>query len=265
VFFGLIMMIMFWIGGRWADRAARSAPAEPAPLQQPGLATPIPAVRASVLALLALLLLVLPSQWAAGLRDRAAPTLAAEALAGLAPQGGWQQASRNEVWAPVFMGQPQRLQTHWQAHAQPAVTLDLAFYPLQRGDDKAVNSMNQLVKAGDPYWSAQGSSQVVSPDGPQAQTRWRARQDSGGGSQYLARRIYWVDGRFTSSEREAKLLGLRQLVGGRGDAQAMLVIMTAAQGDGAARLDAFWRDIRTPLNERLQALATEAAGHNARR
>lgn len=263
LFFGLIMMIMFWIGGRWADlqplRAEAPLPAAPPaarPATVPGWSLP----------LLAALMVALPGRWAAALHEQQPLPLPAQALADLRPAGDWQLiAVESTPWQPSFMGEPLKRQSRWQTGGSAAVVLDIAVYPRQHGDDKAVNSMNQLVRNGDPVWIAAGAETLAGPDGEMRQTRWRMRQDSLLERQHLARRVYWVDGRFTASEREAKWLGLKQLVAGRGDAQAMLVLMTADEGDGGARLDAFWRDIRTPLNERLQALAREAAGHNPRR
>ena len=119
-----------------------------------------------------------------------------------------------------------------------------------------MSSVNSLVRADDERWSRQGSQRV---DGV-TQTRWGLRGQALTQPVHLARRLYWVDGQFTASEREAKLLGLRQLVAGRGDLQAVIVWMTPEDAQGSARLDQFWRDIRTPLNERLLQAAREAAG-----
>jgi hypothetical protein len=80
----------------------------------------------------------------------------------------------------------------------------------------------------------------------------------------LARRIYWVDGRYTASAREAKWFGLVQLLAGRGDAAAAMVLMTREDEAAGARLDAAYTALSAPLNERLNQLAQQVRGHNPR-
>lgn len=262
VFFGLIMAIMFWIGGRWADAVARRAPASassasaPASLLTPAALGARSAAASWALALLAAAVLLLPSLWADRLRSFVPHPVDTAGLASWQP-AGWQTVTPDgsAPWSPTFVGATWQRQTHWQ-QTGAAVTLDIAVYPAQRDGAKAVSSVNSLVRADDERWSRQGSQQVEGV----TQTRWGLRGQALTQPVHLARRVYWVDGQFTASEREAKLLGLRQLVAGRGDLQAVIVWMTPEDGQGSERLDRFWRDIATPLNERLLQAAREAAG-----
>lgn len=262
VFFGFIMAIMFWIGGRWADAVARRhAASAPPPAAAPvgeAVGQPVPAstLASWALAVLAAAVLVLPARWADRLRSFTPAAVETARLEAWQP-AGWQAVAPagGVPWAPNFVGASWQRQTHWQ-QAGAAVTLDIAVYPAQRDGAKAVSSVNSLVRADDERWSRQGSQRV---DGV-TQTRWGLRGQALTQPVHLARRLYWVDGQFTASEREAKLLGLRQLVAGRGDLQAVIVWMTPEDAQGSARLDQFWRDIRTPLNERLLQAAREAAG-----
>lgn len=254
VFFGFIMAIMFWIGARWADAVAvGEAPAT----------APVPTLLArhswSLAAVVALTLL-LPSLWAERLRTDLPAQADAATLQQLQPAGDWQPApARSDLpWSPVFVGASQHRQSNWSQAGSLAVTLDIAIYPAQREGAKAVSSVNSLVRSDDERWAGLGGEQLA--DGGGMQTRWLLRSQAGDQPQHLARRLYWIDGQFTASEREAKLLGLRQLIAGRGDLQAVVVWMTPEDGQGAARLEGFWRDIRTPLNERLLRAAQQANG-----
>ncbi len=259
VFFGIIMAIMFWIGARWADAANQGEPAKTD--ASAALAAPAPGASWPLLGAL-VLLLVLPPQWAEQLRRAEPAAVAATSLDGLRPTGAWQPtAQQQEAWAPDFQGVALHRQTHWQQAMEaggPAVTLDVAVYPAQREGAKAVSSVNSLVRADDARWSRMGSEPAA--DGQGSLSRWLLRRGSAEQAIHLAQRLYWVDGEFTTSEREAKLLGLRQQIAGRGDLQAVIVLMTASTDDGAARIARFWRDIRTPLNERLREAAQQAAG-----
>ncbi len=257
VFFGLIMAIMFWIGARWAG----------APVVTVAASAPPPAVPPTrggwLLAGAAALGLLLPALWAERLRTLEPAPLGPEILQQLDTGSAWQpaQAPDGLVWAPIFEGVGLHRQFIWSRDGQPPVILDVAIYPRQREGSKAVSSVNAIVRADDGRWARKGSERIDSPDdGSLTQWRWQQRGQWAEEQLYVARRLYWVDGRFTASEREAKLLGLRQLVSGRGDLQAVLVWVTRDDGQGGARLDGFWRDIRTPMNGRLADAAAEAAG-----
>lgn len=257
VFFGFIMMIMFWIGGRWADRQART--------DQDGVgrvAVALPAATSAWPMLLAsALLLVLPGQWVERLQAGDARTPDAGVLTPPLTAGAWREAvAQDPNWAPFFVGASLQRQMSLSAGDEPAVLVDIAVFPAQRDGAKAITSVNTLVRSSDGRWANMGERRVESVDGPVAQSSWSLRAAASERQLHLARRLFWVDGRFTGSEREAKWLGLRQRVAGRGDLQVVLVLMTPEAGQGAARLERLWRDLRTPLNERLARIAPGAAG-----
>ncbi len=265
VFFGIIMMVMFHLGARWADAPEPVAAAQPMP------STPAAnRSRSAVLSALCAAILVLPALFLEPLRVPLSqlPTLASDALQGVAPaDASFAPSDRLPEWAPVFLEPTVSLSTAWRqpAPASAAVEIDIAFYRAQRGDSKAVNSMNQTVKADNNQWSDVGRLRLDTPLGSVSHERWLMRKSSTGDSAvYLARRIYWVDGRYTASAREAKWLGLVQLLAGRGDAAAAMVLMTREDEAAGARLDAAYAALSAPLNERLNQLAQQVRGHNPR-
>jgi exosortase A len=263
VFFGIIMMVMFQMGARWADAAEPLAPVEPAIEFAPSKLG-VHAVLAALCAALLVLPAVLLEPLRVPLSQLAQPR--SDALQGLAPAGSqFTPGERMAEWAPVFLEPTVSLQSAWRQQAGEAVEVDVAFYKAQRGDSKAVNSMNQTVKAGNGDWSGAGQPSLDTPLGSSSHERWMKRKGStGDANSYLSRRVYWVDGRFTASAREAKWLGLLQLLGGRGDAAAVLVLMTREDEAAGARLDATFSALAPPLNERLGQLAKEVRGHNPR-
>jgi len=252
VFFGAIMAIMFWLGARWAD-----AVHQPAPDATPALPTSAgPAKAPLALALLAAAMLVAPSLFIDRLRQ--VPAAAAELRLALPAPAAWQAVDgANQLWNPVFVGADSRQQLRWRAADGGELVMDLAFYATQREGAKAVSSVNVLVPSMDSRWTLQREATQAHWQ----ESHWLLRDGRGTGQQFLVHRAYWVDGQWTASEREAKWLGLRQLLAGRGDAQAVLVLMSA-EPDAEVRLDAFWRVFQTPLNERLRQLAAESHGHN---
>lgn len=252
VFFGLIMMLMFWIGRWWADRS----PPMPEPVASAAPPVSVPPARWALPLASAALLLALGL--AVGLlRGQGGTTVPPQWQQGLAP-AGWvaQPASPQPAWQPHFVGDSARWQQAWAAPDGGWVLVDVALYPQQRGEAKAISSVNQLVPADDARWATQGAERL---GGGVQQSRWGLR---GGSSVELhsARRLYWANGGFHGDERLAKLAGLQQLLLGRGDFQAVVVLMTeGSDARTSARLDAFWAQFQAPLNARLQGLAQGAA------
>lgn len=243
VFFGLVMLVMFMIGARFAQ-----APVPPAQVQA--------RVRpnASVIAiLLALALLVLPIALAAGLRTLS-PAQAQPALQLAFP--GWTIDAARPDWAPAIEVPDAQWRSRFVDAAGGEVSFDLAFYPRQRAGAKAISGENVLVRADDKNW------QVIGRDAQGWQIKRLGGLDD---SRYMLRRWHWVNGRFIESPAMAKLAHVLQLLQGRGDAAALVVLMTPADAQASERLDRFWLTAQAPLNECLAAASQAPQGHNAGR
>jgi exosortase A len=259
VFFGIVMLIMFSIGARFAD------PARPQPTTA-GTMVRAAVVRTAapwLLAVTGVAMLLVPAQAVRSLRVTESIDPGALVLPAVA--GHWRQeaVATEPPWHPEMDGSLQRLEAQWRAAEGPALRLSVGFWSPQRKDAKALSGMNVAVQAKDTRWSRDGQSQVAVDGLRMPQSLWILREAPLGQGGHVSRRLYWVDGHFTASERVASLLAVRQQLAGRGDAAALIVLMTPLDG-GEARLNGFWREIRAPLNERLLGMAERAAGHNAR-
>ena len=269
VFFGIIMLAMFWVGMRFAD----------APLGTPQPEADVAAMDATAVARSPLLLLaalsaavlLAPAWWVhhvrAGLVSDAPPVAGAlEARWQPLAPAGWQPAAPGALaeagWRPVYTQPDLHTQTHWQQGGQAAVTLDAIVYLRQRADGKLVSSVNTLVPSKRSDW-VRLSSQAALVDGlSMEETLWRHRDGQGPAQEWRGRRVMPVDGRYTAKNWQAKLYGVWQLLKGGGDSGMALVMVTPEDGASAERLATFWRDIRTPANERLQAVAATAPADN---
>jgi exosortase A len=270
VFFGIIMLAMFWVGMRFADAPLGLPSADPTRVRP---AAPVGARAAPLLlALLSAAVLLVPAWWAqhvrAGLASEAPPLAGAlEARWQPLAPAGWQAAAPGALadarWRPVYTQPDLHTQTHWQQGGQAAVTLDTIVYLRQRADGKLVSSVNTLVPSKRSDW-VRLSSQAALVDGlPMEETLWRHRDGQGPAQEWRVRRVMLVDGRYTAKNWQAKLYGVWQLLKGGGDSGLALVMVTPEDGAAAERLAAFWRDIRTPANERLKAVAAAGPADNA--
>lgn len=254
VFFGLIMMLMFWVGARFADPLPVDAPEEAGPA--------LPVGHGGWLAVVAALgFMTVLAPWAQGLRaDSIARPVHPDATVALveAPADGFDSPKLGLV-----LGADGEWRWARNAPAGPVVHGYVAYVGHQRAGARAVASTSVVVANQDKGWQILGRDRVVLGTESQEELRLRSRLPIADG-EWRARRFFWVDGWFGDSEIEAKWRGLWQLARGRGDAAAMVVLAVREGPQAEAALAAEWARLRAPLNERLAALgSTPAAGHNA--
>ena len=267
VFFGIVITALFMIGARWAEPDAPAA-APAARLASPGASAGShhdpKAGAASWLIVLATVLLVAAPPAALWLIERGEradqPRLALPAL--LAPP--WQALEPGLAldWQPAFNGPSAQAQRSYHNGAQ-AVGLYLAYYRRQSDNHKLVSSLNVLVGAKDKAWNqiATGTRAVALPgfDAPLTlRTGQLLRAEQPGVAErprVLAWQLYWVNGRWTSSDYVAKLTGAWQRLQGQGDESASVVVyMIASETANAdATLDAFVRANLAALDALLVA------------
>ena len=264
VFFGIVIMAMFFVGARWAEPepAYQRAGAGLGPAAV-GTGAPASAGSAWAVALLAIGMLLSPPL----LLQRLAPGDAYAAPRLSLPDtlaGGWRaDETPASDWRPILAGASAQAQRRYSAGAG-AVGLHIAYYRDQNAERKLVTSSNLLVQVEDPHWN------VV------ATTRRAVGQDRGGelgvntteilsnvapntGAARQRLRVwhwYWVGGRLTRSDLVAKLLGAWQRLSGQGDESAAVFVYTLEplQVDASARMDDFVRSNATTLDALLQAV-----------
>ena len=261
VFFGIVMLLLFMIGMRWAEPDA-----EPEP---PAIASSQPAGRGFVaVALAALLVLAAPVAFVwklqqADARANAAMALNAPDLSGTGwsamPPQGWD-------YKPHFVNPRTELQADYARAGGPAVGLYLAYYRGQDYGSKLVSSDNLLVPVEDHDWRlAQESSRDLSVAG--RTLNWRAARirtadlyQIANGRQLVAWQIYWVGGHWTRSDTWAKLYALQSRLLGAGDDSAVLVLYADAAQDGDSLLKRFAVENFVLLDAWLSGVRQAAAG-----
>lgn len=228
VFFGVVILIMLFVGARWAD-----APAPPAgPL---GVAAPTGALAsgrsAAVAAVVALFIVASPH---AVERLLALGTQTAQVVLGApAVQAPWQPAAAPPSdWLPAFQLPSATSHFGYSGPQGETVGLHLSYYRDQNYERKLVSSQNMLVVHDDKQWAqASGGSATTQLAGqPLTVAVATLRNQAGGlaasGQRLQVWRFYWVNNRFTASDALAKIQGALSRITGQGDDGAIVVIYT---------------------------------------
>lgn len=246
VFFGIIMLLLFWVGSFWQESEAPDAP----PAEGAGSLRTLSLPRLLVTALLASGLFGLPLLYASHLAKQPLPEPPAMALPATL-EGGWQRDERVTLtdWRPTFQN-PDRQSTLQYRRGDEVVVVHLAWYGRQRQDAELINSRNFMIEQEHEVWSNVGEQVVDMAQHPVRETRLRSS------ALRLLIHDWFVVGRVpTVSTVRAKLLFARsQLLEGE-DSGYAVVLWTPQQGEdpaARARLQAFANGLDAPLRQAMQ-------------
>lgn len=246
VFFGVVIMAMLFIGARWADAPL---PATASTVPSAGSAysagKPMPAQGMSTVtaALVALVVAALPHgiEQVLALATRTAPVQ----LAAPVVQPPWQASAQPPAqWVPAFNHAVATAHDGYTGPQGQAVGVHLSYYRQQDYERKLVSSQNMLVVSQDANWSqVSGGSSTTELAGQgltvaAATLRQNTSALAGDGARLRAWRFYWVNGRFTASDIQAKIQGALSRLMGQGDDGAIIVIYTlldATRSEAEAR------------------------------
>ncbi len=198
VFFGLVMLLLFWIGGFWRED---DTPAPLAP-RVPVEAAPGRARRLLPSALLALLMAALWPAYAAWLDSRPLPTTPALQVEAA---GGWRPGTTFTTWTPHWVGADRQLRQSY-TQAGRTVLLALDYYVTQRQGDELINSQNYMIKQKDPAWSNVGERIATVDMGSGPRQVRQAKLRGSNGQRLLVWQWNLIDGRPVVDDYLAKLL-----------------------------------------------------------
>ena len=244
LFFGVVVGLMFLIGARWAEDPVSAVPAE---LQDIRAAAPGSGGRRLwAMSVASLVVLALPLQVLRALdagQDRGSPHLAEPEI----PSEGSVGEGALPAWTPAFLNASTTLERRYLLQGRP-VGLFIAYYRGQGQDRKLVSSSNLLARSGDRLWAVaeSGTRSVAAGGGDLVVRAARLRRpvSSSDSTTLAVRYIYWVNGRFVSSDVGAKAWGAWHRLLGRGDDGAVVIFYAAERraGDADAAIDAILSD-----------------------
>jgi len=232
VFFGIVIMLMLFIGARWADAPLpETASVAPIAVSAYSSGKPLPTLGSGMAALVALVVVALPHgvEQVLALGTRTAPVQ----LVTPAVQPPWQAAAQPPAqWVPAFSHAVATSHTGFTGPQGEAVGAHLSYYRQQDYERKLVSSENMFVTSKDGQWArvAGGSARATLGGQPLTVDAATLRQLGQGFSSNAVRlqawRFYWVNGRFTASDVQAKVQGALSRLTGQGDDGAIVVLYT---------------------------------------
>jgi len=242
VFFGIVIMLMFVVGARWAEHPqAPGAPAAGVSAQPPSAnATRMWSITLCLAALLAAPQLAL---WALAKGDTAGPVqlIAPGALA--AP---WQPKPAVTRFKPAWENPSAEINQSYTSQGQ-TVGLYLGYYRHQDYQHKLVSSSNALVTSKDANWAQVTAGTHTANVGDQAvkvrtaQLRSATLLDQGNPKRLAVWQMYWINGTLTSNDYLAKVYNALYRLAGRGDDAAVIIVYTGQDtaGNSGAVLENF--------------------------
>jgi EpsI family protein len=261
VFFGIVILLMFIIGARWAE-----------PEFVPGLggtttndATPIspPQNGARFWGVAAgMALLVTSPHLAIGAlenRDIAARHTVSEPMPLVTR---WQVVDLEGIaFKPAFQNPSVEINRHYALDGR-TVGLFLGYYQHQDYSRKLVSSNNVLVIGKDPHWERAGSGSHRLAWGKHAlevrtaELRNVAQASHLNPENLVVWQFYWIGGQVTANDHLAKVYGAMNRLMGRGDGSAVIVAYTRKDQAGSAEtlLSSFLTTHQASINERLLSM-----------
>ena len=252
VFFGLVMLLLFWIGSFWREDD------QPEPDQsQSAVASPVavPADRSAWPRLpVAIAVLLVAGLWPAYASWLSARPLPAMPELQVESQGGWQPAATFTSWTPHWVGADRQLRQPY-AQAGRNVLLELNYYVTQRQDAELINSQNFMIRQKDPAWSNVGESHVTVEIGGQSRQVRQAKLRGSDGQRLLVWQWNLINQHPTVNDHVAKLnLALDRVRLQRDDGLSVLIATpydAAEHATAVATLARFAADMAPAIGRAL--------------
>ncbi|SEK30283.1 exosortase A [Nitrosovibrio tenuis] len=270
VFFGFVMLLLFWIGSFWREDEPKSAGPmthfEPESDPTPG-GVPLKSLIYAATAVVAVAL-IWPA-YAAYLENMLSrsDTMPKLEIAGLSQK--WEISPRGgSEWRPQYIGATTQLLQHYNDSKRPerAVDLYITYYRNQQQGKELVNSENVLT--------LENESENESQSNPETRSHWRnVKHDtrtvsfgSGEGvinqnliqsssSKLLVWRWYWLGEEKTANPYLAKLILARNKLMGRADDGAEIIVAASyddVSDEAAPILESFFADMMPSIETSLR-------------
>jgi exosortase A len=240
IFFGLVMLIMFWIGAKWREDLDDTPPIrKPAPVVEAGRS----ASRYGAAVIIAAAVLI--GLWKPAAYALNAPTEQGSlALQSLASTATWTAAERPSIeWVPALDEPSAALYQAFQK-GDAEVALLVAYYRDQTEQSEAVSGEGDLVESADRQWRLISTQRIPLAVGADSVSAVRTELVHPH-ERVVAWRWYWVGGHMTANAYAAKAYLAWAKLMRQGDDSAAIVLYTRK------------RDTSDPADRRLADFLAE--------
>lgn len=247
VWFGVVMLSMFWIGNLWRED-------EETPTASAAVNAPVPPRPAFVVSLALLAVIAVFPVYEHQLSS-ASPV--PSPLARLSPSNGWQIATNGlSEWRPRWTGMDDE-RTLTLQQQDDRVMLHVAWYGAQRQGAELVNYKNILVTEQDPVWrNLYETTTNIELEGALLPVRQALLHAPSTGQRLLVWHWRRIDGQNNSNIFQAKLQLAWSKLGGRGNTASGVLIAAPYKEkpvEAEKVLSAFLRDNLSSVNQVLDA------------
>ena len=249
LFFGVVILLMFLIGARWAEHPGANECTGAVTAQEasvnPG--------RLWLAAVLFVFVMASPHGWLAAIDQAEASSAGVSPSLTLAAPVAWQVAEPPAIdWRPAYTS----ARADWQgefAQDERRVGVFIGYYRQQDYDHKLISSGNELVKSSDRAWLrvSEGGRGTMLAGQPLAV---RTAELRGPGEQRIVVWYwYWINGRLTVSDHVAKAWQAFDRLLGRGDSSAVVILYAPKTTDGGeVALESFLASIGAGIDASLR-------------
>ncbi len=248
VFFGFVMLLLFWIGSFWREDDLPQAAVADRPAGGMASRRPHGIVPMALAVLATAGLWPAYAVWLEARQLPAMPELRVETA------GNWQPGEAFTTWRPHWVGADRQLHATY-ADASRRVMLELNYYATQRQDAELVNSQNFMIKQKDPHWSNVGETIATVEIGGQPRQVRQAKMRGSNGQRVLVWQWNLINQQPVVNDLYAKLvLALDRVRLKRDDGLSVLIATPYDEADIAgakARLARFAADMEPAIGQTL--------------
>ena len=253
LFFGLVIMLLFWAGSFWREDTELSSPRDSRQMAAPN---PLPAGKLLCVALAGVAVTALWPAYAAHVEPRFdAPIVHIKA-----PEvADWKKTSRPITkWRPRYPSARAWIDEVFEKDGRQ-VGLLIGYYNNQNEGVKLISSTNALTVTTDQSWSTLSTRDLSLP-GQDRNVTAHLSKLRGPGARLSVLHWFWVKGTHTGNSYITKMLQARSRLLGRGDDSAVIMLYTLNEnqnGSDEATLREFFRDALPAIDQSLNDARNE--------
>jgi EpsI family protein len=160
-------------------------------------------------------------------------------------------------WTPSYAGMRGEHRAAWQQADRP-VGLYIAYYRDQKPGEELISSENRVLISKDPVWKRTASGARAVRLGAEPQ-QWNALEMVSSHGRMMVWNVYWVGGRWTTSDHLAKVYLALSRLAGDGDDSAAVMVYTPYGEDDHDAAEATLARFLAEMGDGLDALLAQTA------